>query len=40
MTRDMADLFLADLHKQTDELESLVSPLPSRDPASHQSFAH
>jgi glutamate decarboxylase len=40
MTHDMADLFLADLRKQTDWLETLAAPLPDRDPRDHQSFAH
>jgi glutamate decarboxylase len=40
MTHDMADLFLDDLRKQTEWLENLAGPLPGRDPADHQSFAH
>ncbi len=40
MTRDMADLFLDDLRKQTASLEALDSPLPSRDPADVEAFSH
>ena len=40
MTHDMADLFLADLRKQTAWLEGLSGPLPGRDPKDHKSFAH
>jgi glutamate decarboxylase len=40
MTHDMADLFLADLRKQTEWLQNLAGPLPGRDPRDHQSFAH
>ena len=40
MTHDMADLFLADLRKQTEWLEALAGPLPGRSPEDHQSFAH
>jgi glutamate decarboxylase len=40
MTRDMADLFLSDLRKQTEALESLDAPLPSRRPEEQQSFSH
>jgi glutamate decarboxylase len=40
LTRDMADLFLADLRKQTEWLEGLAGPLPGRDPKDHRSFAH
>jgi glutamate decarboxylase len=40
MTHDMADLFLDDLRKQTEWLEALATPLPGRNPADHQSFAH
>jgi len=40
MTQDMADLFLADLRKQTDALESLESPLPSRKPEDSKAFSH
>jgi glutamate decarboxylase len=40
LTTDMADLFLADLRKQTAWLESLESPMPKRRPEEHQSFRH
>jgi glutamate decarboxylase len=40
MTHDMADLFLADLRKQTAALDALDGPLPDRRPEDHQSFAH
>jgi glutamate decarboxylase len=40
LTHDMADLFLADLRKQTAWLEGLAGPLPGRDPQDHQTFAH
>jgi glutamate decarboxylase len=40
MTHDMADLFLADLRKQTKWLDALAGPLPGRRPEDHQSFAH
>jgi glutamate decarboxylase len=40
MTNDMAELFLADLRKQTTALEALDSPLPSRDPEDTQGFSH
>jgi glutamate decarboxylase len=40
MTRDMADLFLANLRKQTAWLDALAAPLPGRNPEDHQSFAH
>jgi glutamate decarboxylase len=40
LTHDMADLFLANLRKQTEWLEGLAGPLPGRDPKDHQSFAH
>jgi glutamate decarboxylase len=40
MTRDMADLFLADLRAQTDWLESLDGPLPSPRQEERQAFAH
>ena len=39
MTRDMADLFLAGLRKQTKSLESLESPLPKRRPEEEKSFS-
>jgi glutamate decarboxylase len=40
MTVDMADLFLADLRKQTDALEALESPLPQRHPDDVEGFSH
>jgi glutamate decarboxylase len=40
LTHDMADLFLADLRKQTAWLDALAGPLPGRAPEDHQSFAH
>src|SRR4051794_30488983 len=40
MTHDMADLFLADLRKQTAALDALEGPLPGRRPEDSQSFAH
>jgi hypothetical protein len=40
MTRDMADLFLADLRKQTDSLEALDSPLPQRRAEDTEAFSH
>jgi glutamate decarboxylase len=40
MTRDMADLFLADLRKQTDALEALDSPLPKRRSEDTEGFSH
>src|SRR5206468_8594408 len=40
MTHDMADLFLADVRKQTAELEALEVPLPDRAPGRHESFRH
>jgi glutamate decarboxylase len=40
MTRDMADLFLADLRAQTDWLESLDGPLPGRRQEERQAFRH
>src|SRR3954470_8399535 len=40
MTFDMADLFLADLRKQTEALDALDAPLPDRRPEDHHSFAH
>jgi hypothetical protein len=36
----MADLFLADLRKQTDSLQSLDGPLPDRRPEERHSFKH
>jgi glutamate decarboxylase len=40
MSRDMADLFLAALRKQTASLESLESPLPRRADHEKASFKH
>jgi glutamate decarboxylase len=40
LTSDMADLFLADVRKQTQWLESLESPMPARRPEESQSFRH
>jgi glutamate decarboxylase len=40
MTQDMADLFLADLRKQTAALEALPTALPPRNPEEETSFAH
>jgi glutamate decarboxylase len=40
LTTDMADLFLADLTKQTGLLESLESEMPSRRPEERHSFRH
>ena len=40
ITHDMADLFLADLRKQTDSLESLDGPLPQSEGGPAQSFKH
>jgi glutamate decarboxylase len=40
LTTDMADLFLADLRKQTALLESLDGPLPDRRPEERHSFKH
>ncbi len=40
LTSDMADLFLADVRKQTAWLESLESPMPKRRPEESQSFSH
>jgi glutamate decarboxylase len=40
LTTDMADLFLDDLRKQTEALESLEGPLPDRRPEEKQSFSH
>ena len=40
LTTDMADLFLADLRKQTGLLESLESAMPKRQPEERQSFRH
>lgn len=40
MTTDMADLFLADMRKQTASLESFEGPLPDRRPEERQSLRH
>jgi glutamate decarboxylase len=40
LTFDMADLFLADVRKQTELLESLEGPLPQRRSAERESFRH
>jgi glutamate decarboxylase len=40
MTQDMADLFLADLRKETDSLERLEAPLPQRATEERQAFRH
>jgi glutamate decarboxylase len=40
LTTDMADLFLADLRKQTGLLESLESAMPGRRPEERHSFSH
>jgi glutamate decarboxylase len=40
MSRDMADLFLAGLRKQTKSLESLESPLPQRAEHEKAAFKH
>ena len=40
MSRDMADLFLASVRKQTASLEALKSPLPDRLPAETAGFKH
>jgi glutamate decarboxylase len=40
LTSDMADLFLADVRKQTELLESLEGPLPQRRSAERESFRH
>jgi glutamate decarboxylase len=40
MSIDMANLFLADLRKQTDSLESLSGPLPDRQEHELGSFKH
>jgi glutamate decarboxylase len=39
-TRDMADLFLDGLRKQTAALESLTAPLPQRNPEEAEGFRH
>ena len=40
MNLDMADLLLDHLREQTEELESLTSPLPSEHQEKKQAFAH
>ena len=40
LTNDMADLFLRDVRKQTEWLESLESPMPQRRPEEEKSFSH
>ncbi len=40
LTSDMADLFLTDMRKQTEYLESLDGPLPERRPEERESFRH
>jgi glutamate decarboxylase len=40
LTNDMADLFLANVRKQTAWLESLESPMPKRRPEEQKSFSH
>jgi glutamate decarboxylase len=40
LTSDMADLFLADMRKQTELLESLDGPLPGRRDEERESFRH
>jgi len=40
LTIDMADLFVADVRKQTELLESLDGPLPKRRIEEQQSFSH
>jgi glutamate decarboxylase len=40
LTNDMADLFLRDVRKQTEWLESLESPMPKRRPEEQKSFSH
>jgi len=40
LTRDMADLFLDDLRKQTESLEGLERPMPQRPPEERESFKH
>jgi len=40
LTHDMADLFLADVRKQTAVLESLAAPLPDRADADRGGFKH
>jgi glutamate decarboxylase len=40
LTTDMADLFLANMRKQTEWLESLDGAMPKRRPEENQSFKH
>ena len=40
MSRDMADLFLDAVRKQTASLEALTSPLPDRAPEEVSTFKH
>ena len=40
MSRDMADLFLDALRKQTTSLETLISPLPDRATEEVSTFKH
>jgi glutamate decarboxylase len=40
MTHDMADLFLADVRKETQSLEGLDAPLPRRGTEERQAFSH
>jgi glutamate decarboxylase len=40
LTHDMADLFLADVRKQTTWLDELDGPLPERRPDERESFRH
>jgi len=40
MTQDMADLFVEDLRKTTETLESLDSPLPQRSAEERAGFKH
>ena len=40
LTTDMADLFLADLRKQTALLESLDAPMPAPRVEERQAFKH
>jgi glutamate decarboxylase len=40
LTNDMADLFLADMRKQTEWLESLEGPMPKRRAGERESFRH
>jgi glutamate decarboxylase len=40
MTQDMADLFLGDLQRETQELEALDQPLPDRGKEGREGFRH